>query len=80
MVVGTRKKTPQATSLRWLPPLILSTFAYLVSVLRPPASRLAAWGNMDNTTSLNSLSNFARDALSPPYTIARIDKGIVFTQ
>jgi hypothetical protein len=61
ILVSGAKNRPRQPPLPWLPPLVLSTSAYSVSVLRPPTSRLAAWGNINATTFLNSLSNLARD-------------------
>jgi hypothetical protein len=58
IVVDGTKKCPKQPPLLWFPPLVLSTSAYSVSVHRPPTSCSVAWDNLNNTTSVNSLSNF----------------------
>ena len=69
-----KKKCPRQPPFPWFPPLVLSTSAYSALVLRPPTSRLAAWGNVNSSTSLKNLSNSARDFFPapPPCTLIRI--------
>jgi hypothetical protein len=63
MAVDSTKERPEQPPFVWFPPLVLSTSAYLVSVLRPPTLRLATRDKLNISTSIRSLSNFRSDAL-----------------
>jgi hypothetical protein len=63
MAVDSTKECPEQPPFVWFPPLVLSTSAYLVSVLRPPILRLATRDKFNTSTSVRSLSNLRSQAL-----------------